>query len=527
MTYYLRWPIFVMTLLCVALGQPARSSILGLVSSLCGYAFFWHMMLGFSKLSQRFVCAFLWYFCVLAIQLSWLATPEYHGWYIYIFYFLMLFFWGVQFGVLSLFISRKTRWYHYFLIPSLWVLFEWSRLYILSGFSWNPVGLAWTGFLYPLQFASLGGVYLLSFWAFLLNICVLSLLQKYSHKKGALYLFLVLIPFVYGWGQIHYQSAQSVDRVIDVLLVQTAITPGEKMGFPGDPTPRIAPVVQWKKLLLQLKSYKACKIDLIVFPEAAIPFHSQYAFYLYRDIVFLFDSIFNKQPLPSSDTYVTNQFIYQSLSAIFNSDIIVGLEYQEENDYYNATFLFSPGKTPTHYSKTILVPMGEYIPFQWTRKIAEQYGIQDSFSRGGEVLLLKGRIPYAVSICYEDTFGYYITKFVKQNPELLVNTTNDSWFPNSMLYRQHADHARLRTVENGLPLVKSSNIGGTVAYSSTGALIGRLPEGVSGVLKVKVSLHQYNTLFRVYGDFTVVLISFLLIIIVLVFKKKTINSSCL
>lgn len=97
----------------------------------------------------------------------------------------------------------------------------------------------------------------------------------------------------------------------------------------------------------------------------------------------------------------------------------------------------------------------------------------------------------------------------QKGAHLLVNLTNDGWYPRSTLPQQHLDHARLRTVENGLPLLRACNTGITTALDSHGRTIAALDnsEEAPGALQVDVPLHRYRTLYSRTGDALIVLLS--------------------
>ena len=108
--------------------------------------------------------------------------------------------------------------------------------------------------------------------------------------------------------------------------------------------------------------------------------------------------------------------------------------------------------------------------------------------------------------------------------ELLVNLTNDGWYPNSLLPKQHFDHARLRTVENGIPLVRACNTGVTCAVDSLGRIVGVLGENevenqeLADSILVELPLYHYSTFYSRYGDFLIISFSFLLLFISWLYK---------
>ena len=217
--------------------------------------------------------------------------------------------------------------------------------------------------------------------------------------------------------------------------------------------------------------------------------------------------------------FVTNAYLLQALANLYNAEVVSGLEDAEDTpeglQYYSAAIHVQPNlahQAPfiiQRYEKRILMPMGEYIPFAFCRTLAAAYGIQGSFTHGKEAKLLGCRQPLGMCICYEETFGHLMRENSQKGAQVLVNLTNDGWYPESLLPQQHFDHARLRTVENGLPLLRACNTGVTGAIDSFGRVIAVLDNRseAPGALHVNVPLYSYTTLYRTVGDTLIVLVS--------------------
>ena len=192
----------------VAFGQPAWVPLLGIISSCCGFALFWHAIIQLTP-RQRFKYGTAWFTAVQLVQLSWLVMHPYL--YIVPFYLLFAVGMGCQFGLLSMLIDNKriTRITGLLGLAGFWTLMEWIRLFALAGFSWNPVGLALTSTIEGLQGASLFGVFGLSFWVILTNLLALSWASFYKlsenqysrasfRKWGTAWFLIALAPYLYG-----------------------------------------------------------------------------------------------------------------------------------------------------------------------------------------------------------------------------------------------------------------------------------------------------------------------------------------
>ncbi len=529
----------IVSLCLVAFGQPLWSNWIALTAACFGFALFWRVILDISSKKDRFWMGFGWFASVQLIQLSWMASHPFF--YIYAVMLICASIGGIQFGLICCFIQRSLCFQikQIFALAGLWTIFEWTRLFILSGLSFNPVGLAFGGQIYTLQLASIGGVYLLSFLVFLINLFVLRLwIQGYSKATIAWPLILIAFPFAFGYWHYHTHGqrlAQHKER-LSVLLVQTAFPIEENMKFQSADEARAFVLGEWYQILTAIGQYnKDSKVDLVVLPEFVVPYGTYYPVFPLNDVQFLFQKALGSEVLsqlaPLEDPYgtfieskrgeefwVSNAFLARSIANILDTDIVMGLEdsvYTNETETiaesYSAAFHFSPGKPESErYDKRVLVPMGEYIPFTWLKDLAKSYGIGGSFTPGSKAVVCNGTVPFGSCICYEETYGHIIRENRLAGAELLVNLTNDGWYPNSALPQQHFDHARLRTVENGIPLVRACNTGVTGGINSVGDVIdyfGRDPSDLQmtqGALLIEIPTYHYKTLYVFWGDYFII-----------------------
>jgi len=513
----------------VAFGQPVFNSFLAFLSGLIGYALFWRCLLQIPEGKKRFWLGTSWFTAVQLVQLSWLISHPYY--YIYSLWFLLSFLMGMQFGILSLFITPKLlrKISSILAIAGLWTLFEWSRLFLLSGFSWNPVGLSLSSNLYSLQAASLVGIFGLSFWVIATNGFAVRawLLKKFN--AVALWVLAAALPFAFG--AVHLRPISN-SPTYSALLVQTGFPIEETMG--KTPSELISYVVEeWKTILELTKPHHGKPIDLIALPEFVVPYGTYTFLYPYPIVANAFIQTFGKQALhqlpplesPLADKkgevwYVNNAYWAQALANIFNAELVSGLEDVEETskgrEFFSSAMLFVPGTfSPTRYDKQILVPMGEYIPFTFCRQLAQSYGIGASFTPGLGAKKMGIKAPLGLSICYEETFSELMRKNKGVGAEILVNLTSDVWYPDSSLPRQHLEHARLRTVENGLPSLRACNTGVTCALDSYGRTVASLPtddQWLAEALHVQVPREHYRTLYSQVGDNLIIGVSLVLLL---------------
>ena len=510
------YALIALSFVIVAFGQPVHSSFLSLISSIGGVGLFWGVTLDVAP-KKRFWLALFFMMGVHLVQLYWFVAHPYL--YIYALWTLVSFVFGVTFAIITAQVTKQNlkSYVRILGIASIATLFEWGRLFILSGFSWNPIGIAASANLYSLQFASLLGVYGLSFWVYVTNLL---LVRAYLYASWIVYGVVAAVPFLFGAWQIKHhdqKSGRESPESIEALLVQTAFPIEEVLPFKTVDAYRDFVIEEWESILKSLSRYKGEKVQLIVLPEYVVPFGTYTPIFPEEKIKELFknnlgDKVkfqFPYREETSLTSKVSNADIIQTIADHFNADVIAGLEDVEiksknEINYFSSAFLFESHKpgSERRYDKRVLVPMGEYIPFKFCRDLAKSYGIQGSFTCGEEAKVFQGcNAPFGLSICYEETYANLMRESRAKGAKYLVNLTSDVWYPNSDLPQQHLDHARLRTVEGGYPLLRSCNTGVTTAIDSLGRTIDEIEgEWTRGALKVKVPLYNYSTLYTLTGD---------------------------
>jgi apolipoprotein N-acyltransferase len=212
--------------------------------------------------------------------------------------------------------------------------------------------------------------------------------------------------------------------------------------------------------------------------------------------------------------YVSNLFWCQSLANLYDAEVLAGLDHvdrsQEKN--FNSAFYFKPHQfLIQRYDKQILLPLAECLPWEVLRPLAKNYGINDFFSCGNEVKIFGDKVPFSPSICYEETFAGMMRKARVEGAELFVNISNDNYFPGTSLHEQHLFHARVRAVENGVPLIRACNSGVTAVIDSFGRVAAEF-EAKEGVLNYGLKPFHFPTLFSFWGDAGIVCLCLIFIL---------------
>lgn len=550
----MNWTLYFLSLLIVAMGQPALWWPLGPLAACAGFALVWYTLLPVTKAKKRFWLAVLWFAAVQTVQLWWLTAHPYLISYAVL--AVVAFGTGLQFGLLCLFIKRPQieRLSHGLWLAALWTLLEWMRLFVFSGHSWNPVGMELASTLYGLQTASLAGVYGMTFLVIWTNAWVLrAWLLGWNMRRSAACTLLAAFPYLYGISHVIYHDSHldPSETQLSVLLVQPAFPIEEEIQF-AQRHEFVAYVLdEWKQILQILARHQEQQADLVALPEFTLPFGTYSFVYPYEIVKQSFEKTFgleSKDALPplvsplarpietqkGTIWMVNNAYWLQALANLFQAHFVAGLEDAEEvgglMEYYSSAIHTKPRQEnylAERYEKRVLVPMGEYIPFEFCKKLAAEYGVNGSFTCGktAKVMNCKG-IPFGISICYEETFGDITRENRQLGASMLLNLTSDVWFPNSTLTRQHLEHARLRTVESGIPLARSCNTGVTCVIDSLGRTTAELgtdtpqPESLADALYAAIPAYTYKTVYSQTGDSPVVGISFCILCFYTLKRKR-------
>lgn len=524
------------SLVLVGMGTPFGISLLAPLVAAGGFALFWISVPEVGLPRDRFWSGTVWFCGVQLMQLFWLTSHPYS--YIYFVWFILSFLMGIQWGFLTLFMTKQRlqnfSWIDVGAFSGLWIFLEWARLWVFSGFPFNPVGMTLAFWEYPLQLASIAGVYGLSFWVMITNYLAVQCWLCKSKKKVFFWLLLAAFPYLFGWGHIWYQDLAAPQGTLTALLLQPNFPSEETMGFASFEEAREHVLQEWeeiaKSVYTALTSHPP--VQIIGLPEYVVPYSAAFPAYSLSQVTERLLSIFGKDveqawpPLEPpyamwqegyGEWFVSNSFISQTIANWANASLVVGLEEREsrmdQKKMYSSAFQFFPHTTrQERYAKRVLVPMGEYIPFDWCRSWSAQYGVVHSFTPGQSAAVFEAQHAFSPCICYEELYGHLMRECKKKGACWLLNLTNDGWYPS--LVWTHFYHARLRAVENGMPLLRSCNTGITCGVDALSRVVGLLPPAMpsdpASFLRVEVPLKNYTPLYFFWGDWGIMIFSLLL-----------------
>ena len=366
--------------------------------------------------------------------------------------------------------SCKKQLNLWLLIP-FWLISEYLRSIIFTGFPWLSLGYSQIDS--PLaNFAPIIGEVGITALIILINVCLVKIvyaLKENSTNKltTPTSLLFLLTALCYGASKVNWVQTNGIKTKI--ALVQGNISQSIKW----------APEQEWPTMLkyldLSRTNYDA---DIIIWPESAIP--------AMEPAVQDYLSTVNQSALLNNSAIITGILNYNfERKAYFNSLIVLGNKQDDDQKgyYYNHS---------NRYSKHHLLPIGEFVPFQeLLRPIAPLFNLpMSSFTRGSYVqqnLIAKG-LHILPLLCFEVVFPHQLAANLTQQTSLLLTVSNDAWFGNSHGPHQHMEIARMRALEFGRPILRSTNNGITAVVDHNGEFIARIPQFEEAVLIAEVPL---------------------------------------
>jgi apolipoprotein N-acyltransferase len=198
---------------------------------------------------------------------------------------------------------------------------------------------------------------------------------------------------------------------------------------------------------------------------------------------------------------------YQSLSESVGKPILMGCFWKDGDATTNSAVLLDETSCSEPYSKRILVPFGERMPYRAVLAklfpfLEEINMLSSDLAAGKDSALMdfNGHKLGAV-ICFESVFPELVRDSVRDGAEMLVIVTNDSWYEDSPAVWQHLAHATFRSVENGRATVRCANSGVSAFIDEKGRILSELGPLEQGILTDTVSFSSETTLYSVLGDF--------------------------
>lgn len=441
------------------------------------------------SLRQSFIIAYLWGVAFWAMTIYWLAHVTLIGQAVLILYL------SLYFGLFGCaiycfrFLSASRC---LFFIPSAWVLLEYLRSHLFTGFPWALAGFSQYKNLPVIQIADITGAWGVSFLIVFINFVLYLLLRKQLKLRVFLICAGVLfISLAYGFLKLSQDKGDSSQREPSPLFqkIKVSVIQGN-----------IPQELKWDKRAVNfiLNNYKELTVeaakdkpDLIIWPEASVP------------------------ALWGQDDAQFRQVF--SLAGELKVNLLAGAVSYFQPNYFNSALFIDQGGRPSEiYHKVHLVPFGEFVPFKNTFPFLQTIAPIGDIEPGREHTIFKQPADFGVLICFEDLFPELSRKLVKAGAKFLVNITNDAWYKEGSAPFQHLAASVFRAVENRVYLARCANTGISGFIAPSGRLLSVVRNASGGEIFIRgySSRDIYlapvtNTFYNRYGDLFIILCLFL------------------
>lgn len=368
--------------------------------------------------------------------------------------------------------SMGGRWCRLLLLAIAWTISEWLRGHVFTGYAWNPLAHVWAFATPLLQGAALFGVYGLGLLTFMI-------LGAPAAGWRASLLALVVAGAAGFAGQV---AMAPVDAAGDGPLVRI-VQPNTPQAEKWRPERRTA---QMARLVELSRRDGFDRLAAVIWPETAPPFIIE----------------------PGSPALAVMAGAVPPGGYLLTG-AARGTGNRGDGVWNSLLVIDGAGGIVAAYDKVHLVPLGEYIPFH--KQLAPISGFigRGSFEVGeSRVTLEPPRLPsFSPIICYEVIFPAAVTG-PGARPRWLLNVTNDAWFGLSSGPYQHLASARLRAVEEGLPMLRAANTGVSAVIDGYGRVLAALDMQREGIIDHRIPAAREPTPYGRWGDGTLAALLF-------------------
>ena len=327
-----------------------------------------------------------------------------------------------------------------FLFAAMWTLVLWLREWVFTGFPWNPIANITLTVPVISNSMALWGALGLTFVVIGFMAAFSELLMarknKYNWIVLGVFAILLVIGMIAGYRNIQFAHLVNNGTSPVIRIVQPAQSQSQKIGATRADAVRVAS--ENVRNLINLASAPG-NPNIVVFPETSYPF-----------------AIVDNDNMP--------------IANVLRRNVIIGANYFSDGKLYNSMVVAgTDGEIEKIYSKSHLVPFGEYRPFG---DIIPTPG-QLEAGTGAEIINVDG-FSFAPAICYEIIFSDSLVPD-NETPDAIINITNDTWFGNTPGTYQHLDMVRRYAIESGSPIVRANYSGISAFVSSDGDVLTQIP----------------------------------------------------
>jgi len=366
--------------------------------------------------------------------------------------------------------------------PAVWVLFEWTRGWIVTGFPWMAFGYsqvdsALAGWAPVLGIYGVSAVLVLSVAAILVALLT-------RDRQQWIAIAIVVLPWLFGGILKTVDWTEVAGEPLTATLIQGGVSQDRKW-LPEQFQPTLN--------FYRKATREVANSDIVVWPEVAIPAVTT--------------RVENYIAALESDSRITGQTILFGILEKVTERTI-------EPKVYNSVVALN-GEDRQVYRKRHLVPFGEYFPVpaqvrEWMRMMNLPYS---DLSAGADVQPLirtRNGVPLAVFICYEDAYGAE-QLYALPDAEILVNVSNDAWFGDSIAPHQHLQIARMRSLEFGRYTIRATNTGISAFIGPDGKILESGPQFRPVTMTMQVERRKGNTPYTSVGNWLILTVCFLVV----------------
>ena len=401
--------------------RPASALLLGLVT---GFVFF--------------VAALHWLYTALAVY------GHINPWLSMLLILLPDLYFALYFALFAWLTSRCTPGVAVIMAPVYFVALEWVHGTLFLGECLHAVPPM-------IQIASITGVAGVSFLVIFVNAAVSYSLRQMKRGTASPAIpaaALAVVAFNVFWGMGEINALEKAGGIpFTAALVQGNIAQDEKWD------PRFQDMVVSRYLGMTREAARK-KPDLIIWPEAAVPFY------------------FGNAPHYTEAVRAT---VRETGTPLLFGGVAWERGPLGEDRYFNSAFLVTPDGRERRYDKIHLVPFGEYVPYRnllffFTRKITDAIAGDTTAGTSTEPVPVDG-VSAGIQICYEIIFPEGSRAFAQRGARLMVNVTNDAWYGRSAASAQELMALPFRAVENRMPVLRAANTGISAAVTASGKIL--------------------------------------------------------
>lgn len=473
----------------------------------------WHQNFGIIFLSVAFVPLLILEDLIQGKKFSSSYTINLYAFIIFLFFIGCTTYWLVKysfFGALTVWGLQAVLWtlvfygFHltkkhfgtqvgYLAFLAYFMAFEYYNLCIDWGWSWTNLGNGLAAFTQSIQWYEYTGIAGGTFWILLLNLWVFILVKKYHlnqslpKKECLVILFLWLFPIGISYALLLQHQFPSKQLKESIAIFQPNINSYQNK-FKAFNDENLENQISYIRPLL--KTLNNQTYDLMILPETVFPYVSNI----------------------DTDFHHPANFLKNHLKA--DGKLIFGMYLtNKKNQKYNAVVSVNAEDNVSYHLKRRLVPGIEYFPL-W--KGSEKLFHKKYYTKPKKKIVTNENITYPTAICYESVFGADIAIQSRFGNKAILIATNDGWFDNTTLIKQHLNIAKLRAIENRRYVLRAANSGISAVINHYGVVEKYLPNIEAGVLEYTIPREfDQSTFYQNYPDIVYRIFSLIAIILLL------------